>query len=251
MSGGRIVIKVKPSEADQLRERCAKIAAIEARYWGEIEDERLTTDCDRSHGRRFEYLLRHFDRPHPRTTPSRLRRTRKGCEPMSRFIRCDRCTTENAVIGTVSLPPGWQTICHADLCERCCEIVRDFIRFRPSDAEKLPVEPISLEVGPTDAPPDKLFETSPEEPCVMPADSSAAPTTDSQDAAVTGVPTPPAGTTSPTITTIATATKMSPTSPDDEASTEEKARTRKTRKRLMGQGAILPDPRKPQPGAPA
>lgn len=42
-------------------------------------------------------------------------------------------------------------------------------------------------------------------------------------------------------------------SPSAEASTEERARTRKnkTRKKLLGQDAILPDPRKPQPGAPA
>ena len=38
----KIAIKLEPSEADQLRERCAKIAAIEARYWAEVEDERLT-----------------------------------------------------------------------------------------------------------------------------------------------------------------------------------------------------------------
>ena len=172
---------------------------------------------------------------------------------MSRFIRCDRCTIENAVIGTVSLPPGWQTICHADLCERCCEIVRDFIRFRPSDAERLPVEPIPVEISASsDAPPDKLFETAPEEPCVTPADSTAVTTTDSQDAAATGAPTPPAGTTTKSETSSTTSTTLTtPSSPDAEASQEERARTRKTRKRLQGVNAILPDPRNLPPGAPA
>jgi hypothetical protein len=39
---GKIIIKLEPSEAEQLRDRCAKIAAIEAQYWGEVDDERLT-----------------------------------------------------------------------------------------------------------------------------------------------------------------------------------------------------------------
>ena len=81
---------------------------------------------------------------------------------MSHFVRCDRCATENTVMGTLSLPPGWQKMCAADLCESCCELVRDFIRFKPSDAERLPVEPIPQEFagGPAS---DKLFETAPEE----------------------------------------------------------------------------------------
>jgi hypothetical protein len=41
-TGDKIVIKVEPSEAAQLREQCAKIAAIEAHYWGELDDERIT-----------------------------------------------------------------------------------------------------------------------------------------------------------------------------------------------------------------
>ena len=156
---------------------------------------------------------------------------------MSRFIRCDRCATENAVIGTVSLPPGWLNICGSDLCERCCETVRDFIRFRPSEAERLPVEPIPLEVGPTDAPPDKLFETSP-----VPKQESVI--AQAMEKTVELVNSGALDTPGCTVT-------ASISNPSAEASTEEKARTRKTRKRLMGQGAILPDPRKPQPGAPA
>jgi hypothetical protein len=38
---GSITIKVEPSEGDRLRDQCAKIAAIEAHYWGELDDERL------------------------------------------------------------------------------------------------------------------------------------------------------------------------------------------------------------------
>ena len=164
---------------------------------------------------------------------------------MSRFIRCDRCPAESAVIGTVSLPPGWQTICHADLCERCCEIVRDFIRFRASDADRLPVEPIPLEVGPTDAPPDKLFETAPEELCATPADSNAVPGTDSRDVAATASILP-AGTTMKRSTTTIPTTEMAtiPSSPESEASTEERARTRRVKNRP-------PAPPPPQPGAPA
>lgn len=41
MSGDKITIKVEPPEADRLRDRCAKIAAIEAQYWANIENERL------------------------------------------------------------------------------------------------------------------------------------------------------------------------------------------------------------------
>lgn len=158
---------------------------------------------------------------------------------MSRFIRCDRCTTENAVIGTVSLPPGWLNICGSDLCERCCETVRDFIRFRPSDADRLPVEPIPLEVGPTDAPPDKLFETAPEEKHEEINDSTTTATPNSEapnkDECPQGAPT----------------SQAVGGAPLEEPSLEERARTRKnaTRKKLLGQDAILPDPR--QPGAPA
>lgn len=146
---------------------------------------------------------------------------------MSRFIRCDRCTLENAIIGTVTLPPGWQTICHADLCERCCETVREFIRFRPSDADKLPVEPIPTEAQPAPAPSEdgsKLFETVIEK-VVEQVNAGALNT--------------------PGVTCTASIV--------DESSAEERTRTRKSRK-LRGQDAILPDPRKPSdppaPGAP-
>ncbi len=37
----KIVIKLEPSEAALLRDQCAKIAAIEAQYWGEVDDERI------------------------------------------------------------------------------------------------------------------------------------------------------------------------------------------------------------------
>ncbi len=80
---------------------------------------------------------------------------------MSHFVKCDRCSVEDSVLGTVTLPPGWQKICGADLCEPCCTLVRDFIRFKPSDAEKLPVEPIEP-IEPLPPAGDKLFETAPE-----------------------------------------------------------------------------------------
>jgi hypothetical protein len=81
---------------------------------------------------------------------------------MSHFIRCDRCEKEDRVIGQLSLPPGWQTILHTDLCEPCCQIVREFIRFRASDAASLLVEAPPEDVL-TEPIPEKLFETAPEE----------------------------------------------------------------------------------------
>jgi hypothetical protein len=168
---------------------------------------------------------------------------------MSHFIRCDRCNLEEYVMGTVSMPPGWAKICDADLCEWCSKVVRDFIRFKPSDAQRLPVEPIPATAVRTDG---KLFETAPEEePCVTPADSTAVPMTDSQDAAAIGAPTPPVGMTRTTKTNTETGTTTSSSQPPLDASTEERARTRKTRKKLAGVDAILPDKRIPaEPGAP-
>jgi hypothetical protein len=37
----QIKITVEPSEAQRMRDACAKIAAIEAHYWGELGDERI------------------------------------------------------------------------------------------------------------------------------------------------------------------------------------------------------------------
>lgn len=133
---------------------------------------------------------------------------------MGHFIRCDRCEKQDVVMGTLSLPPGWQNVLHADLCEPCCQVVREFIRFKVSDAANLPVEPIE-EPASTAPVGDKLFEIAPEVPPVS---------GDSHEASA-------------------------------EATPAEKQRTRKAKK-LQGQDAILPDPRKseqpaPQPGAPA
>ena len=41
MSSDKIVIKLESSEAEQLREQCAQVAAVEAQYWGDVDDERL------------------------------------------------------------------------------------------------------------------------------------------------------------------------------------------------------------------
>lgn len=41
MTGDKITIKVEPSEAERLRDRFIKIAAIEAQYWGDVDDERI------------------------------------------------------------------------------------------------------------------------------------------------------------------------------------------------------------------
>ncbi len=122
---------------------------------------------------------------------------------MSHFVRCDKCGLENAVLGTVTLPPGWTKVFSCDLCEACSAIVRDFIRFRPGDAKDLPVEPIpQVEATPPTAD-GKLFETKPEEK----AQESSTPTETA------------------------------------ETTTEEREKTRKTKKKLMGQDAMLPDKR--------
>jgi hypothetical protein len=152
---------------------------------------------------------------------------------MSHFIKCDRCGTQDSVLGTVSLPPGWQKVCNSDLCEPCCQIVRDFIRFRPSDAAALPVEPIPEDTTPLEPSKDKLFETAPEVKPNEEDQSAPAPAAENQQAPSEAKPDKSAP----------TAQVMGP-APVDETSTEERARTRKSRK-LRGQDAILPDPRKP------
>lgn len=169
---------------------------------------------------------------------------------MSHFVRCDRCELENVVLGTVTLPPGWVKVLNADLCEACSVVVRDFIHFKPSYVSHLPTEPVPDETmhGPAS---DKLFETEPEvkeeKSCVTPADSSAALTMECQNVDAT-VPTPPVGTMRignlNQKTDIPTNTEMTkPNSPELETSIEERSRTRKKRKKLLGQDAILPDKR--------
>ena len=166
---------------------------------------------------------------------------------MSHFVRCDRCAREEHVLGTITLPPGWQKIMSADLCEPCCMIVRDFIRFKPSDAEALPIEPASTEPPPAPAEDGtKLFETKPEEQCVTPVDFTAAPMTDSAAVGAIGAQTPHAGTMKTTIPTLTTSTKTTE-SQALETSTEERARERKKR-RMRSQSAILPDAPTPKLG---
>ncbi len=150
---------------------------------------------------------------------------------MSHFIRCDRCDRQDSVMGQLSLPPGWQTILHADLCEPCCQIVKEFIRFKPSDAERLPVEPIE-EVASTPPVGDKLFETAPE-PTIVQVVQEVAEQVNSGALDTPGVK---------CTMTVGPAV--------DETSIEERTRTRKSRKKLQGQDAILPDVRKPEPPAP-
>lgn len=144
---------------------------------------------------------------------------------MSRFVRCDRCDTENAVIGTLSLPPGWQKICEADLCESCSALVREFIRFKASDAAKLPVEPIPQELARPI--PDKLFETAPEPPTAMEQIAEKAAAIVNSGALDT-----------PDVKCTASVVPI-------EVSTEERVRTRHVRRKkaLAGQAAILPDKR--------
>jgi len=147
---------------------------------------------------------------------------------MSRFVRCDRCDAENAVIGTLSLPPGWQKICEADLCESCSTLVRDFIRFKAADAAKLPVEPIPEELaGPI---PDKLFETAPEEKGEE-TQSNAAPSAENSKAQ-----------TKSKRKQSLEVTEAVGTAPIDTTAAE-RQRTRRTKKALQGQTAILPDKR--------
>lgn len=156
---------------------------------------------------------------------------------MSHFVRCDRCAREEYVMGTVTMPPGWQKIMSADLCEPCCMIVRDFIKFKPSDAEALPVEPVPNEPPPAPAADGtKLFETTPEVTANEEAKPSPAPTApDSQapheDRRAEG-----------------SQTNQAMAGAAVEISAEERAREKK-RKKMRGQNAILPDQRPPQPGA--
>jgi hypothetical protein len=145
---------------------------------------------------------------------------------MSHFVRCDRCDTEEHVMGTINLPPGWQKICNADLCEPCCMMVRDFIRFKASDAARLPVEPIP-KVATLAPVGDKLFETAPE-PQV-----SADPLRVSEQASngklvpKNGADGDPEGQTQP----------ASAESPTVECSTEERLRTRAVKRRKKLQDA--------------
>ncbi len=164
---------------------------------------------------------------------------------MSHFIRCDRCDRQDTVMGQLSLPPGWQTILHADLCEPCCQIVKEFIRFKPSDAERLPVEPIPSEPAPVPSVSgDKLFETAPE----AKREETQPGTTPAIENRETPSPSQPTES-APTLEAVGH-------SPVDETSTEERARTRKAKAnikvkvKLAGQDAILPDVRKPEPPAP-
>lgn len=76
---------------------------------------------------------------------------------MSHFIKCDRCGAKENTLSAIGLPPGWQKILGADLCEFCCKLLSDFIYFKPSDAAALPVEPI-----PEGAIKEELFDVSPE-----------------------------------------------------------------------------------------
>lgn len=160
---------------------------------------------------------------------------------MSHFIRCDRCDKQTVVIGKLSLPPGWQTICYADLCEPCCQLVHDFVRFRSSDAARLPVEPIEevAQIAPVG---DALFEIAPEPAPQVSADSHEAermPAMGSlaHDSATAGAPTGP----------------TQPVSAESSSEEINREKRRKTKARLQGQDAILPDPRhKPdeRPGEP-
>jgi hypothetical protein len=153
---------------------------------------------------------------------------------VSHFIRCDRCAIQDNVLGTVSLPPGWMKVLGADLCEPCCQVVRDFIRFKISDAARLPVEPIEepAATGPAD---DKLFEIAPEPAPQVSADSRMV-----SEHASNGKLVPDDATTGESVG------KTQPASA--ESSTEEVNREnrRKRRSKLAGQDAILPDPR-PKP----
>jgi hypothetical protein len=153
---------------------------------------------------------------------------------MSHFVRCDRCATEDSVMGTISLPPGWQKICGADLCEPCCMMVHDFIRFKPSDAEKLPIEPIPAELKATQAGPisDKLFETESQVSADShPVSDTPAMGSRTQESATDG---DPEGKTQPASAEF---------NPAIESNAEERARTRKSRKLRAEIG--LPDQRKP------
>lgn len=152
---------------------------------------------------------------------------------MSRFIRCDRCNSEEYVMGTVSMPPGWAKICDADLCEWCSKVVRDFIRFKPSDAERLPVEPIEV-IAPVG---DKLFETTPEPNAVDDVTNRPMSTEKrGPDASLIGE----------SLGTREQSSSSGTSPASAECSTEERKRQR-TKRKLRGQDAILPDVRQPAP----
>lgn len=150
---------------------------------------------------------------------------------MSHFVRCDRCNIEDAVTGTITLPPGWQKICGADLCEPCCMMVRDFIRFKPGDAERLPVEPIPEEVAPAATAKTELFETAPEVKPQSPVDTTAIAEEVAKVVNSGALDTP-------------TCKVTMTVNPSEGQNADERARTRKGR-RLRGQSVILPDPRNP------
>lgn len=149
---------------------------------------------------------------------------------MSHFVRCDRCSIESAVMGTVTMPPGWLKVFSADLCERCCEVVRDFIRFRPSDAAALPVEPIPTEAQPAPEPSkdgDKLFETTPEVSSAM--EQTLAKVVEQVNSGALDTP------------GVKCTAEFNPAT---EANAEERSRARKAKRKAMRSPAI-PDPRKP------
>ena len=151
---------------------------------------------------------------------------------MSHFVRCDRCdVAEFHITPNLTLPPGWTKVLNADLCERCSEIVRDFIRFKPGDAAKLPVEPIPEEAKPAPEPSkdgEKLFETAPETKDRASEAGTSAGEPANEQCAVQG----------------AEGDRRARLVPgtSDECSSEERAKTRKTKKRLAGVEAVIPPP---------
>lgn len=161
---------------------------------------------------------------------------------MSHFVKCDRCHIEEGVMGTISLPPGWQKITGADLCEACCSLVHDFIRFTPERAAAVPVESVASEELPMPEPsPDKLFETAPAKEVKLEPVSPDRPVHGAADCSESDgdgdghqtAPTPPPPT-------------LSSGPAVDETSIEERARTRKIRKRIA-----TPPPTEPPPPRPA
>jgi len=155
-------------------------------------------------------------------------------------------------MGTINLPPGWQKICNADLCEPCCMLVRDFIRFTPADAARLPVEPVES-VAPLAPVGDKLFETAPVKSL---ADVSPERGTGETGCAssVGAAPEVEAGRgnpeINPTVAGDSSRESQSGTSanPSLETSTEERVRTRAANRRKKLAGADPPPP-DAQPGA--
>jgi hypothetical protein len=101
-------------------------------------------------------------------------------------------------------------------------MVHDFIRFKPSDAERLPIEPISAELKATQAGAisDKLFETEAETQVSADSQTESTPATgsDPRKAVTDG---DPEGKTQPTSAEF---------NPAIESNAEERARTRKSRR---------------------